>query len=148
LANEILICVSDSRSSRAALDFFGSMAMCPEECNITLLHLFRQLSASEDLMGRKFVEELPARYRTVLEKARDNLIEYGYRPDRVRTLLVEKAYPTISDGILDQYKRQHYDMVIIGRKRMSKAEEFVLGDVSIKLVRALENTSILVVKSK
>ena len=37
-------------------------------------------------------------------------------------------------------------MVIIGRKRMSKAEEFVLGDISIKLVRALEGVAIVIVK--
>ena len=38
-------------------------------------------------------------------------------------------------------------MVVIGRKKMSKAEEFVLGDPSVKLVRALENTAIVVIKS-
>ncbi len=39
-------------------------------------------------------------------------------------------------------------MVVIGRKRMSKAEEFVLGDPSIKLVRVLEGAAVLVVKSR
>ena len=39
-------------------------------------------------------------------------------------------------------------MVVIGRKRMSKAEEFVMGDPSIKLIRALQGASILVIKSK
>jgi hypothetical protein len=38
-------------------------------------------------------------------------------------------------------------MVVLGRKRMSKAEEFVLGDVGVKLVRALEGVAILVVKA-
>ncbi len=38
-------------------------------------------------------------------------------------------------------------MVVIGRKRMSKAEEFVMGDVSVKLVRALEGAAVLVVTS-
>jgi hypothetical protein len=38
-------------------------------------------------------------------------------------------------------------MVVIGRKRMSKAEEFVMGDISIKLIRALENAAVLVVTS-
>jgi hypothetical protein len=37
--------------------------------------------------------------------------------------------------------------LIIGRKKMSKSEEFVLGDISIKLIRALGKTAILVVKS-
>ncbi len=40
------------------------------------------------------------------------------------------------------------EMVMIGRKRMSKAEEFVMGDVGVKLVRALEGVAVLVVKSR
>jgi hypothetical protein len=35
---------------------------------------------------------------------------------------------------------------VIGRKKMSKTEEFVVGDTSIRLVRALEGTAVLVVK--
>ena len=62
--------------------------------------------------------------------------------------MVNEPYLTIADGIIDQCKKQHFDLVIIGRQRMSKAEEFVKGDVSIKLVRALEGTAILVIKSK
>jgi hypothetical protein len=38
-------------------------------------------------------------------------------------------------------------MVVIGRKKMSKAEEFVMGDISVRLIRALEGVSVLVVKS-
>jgi hypothetical protein len=39
-------------------------------------------------------------------------------------------------------------MVIIGRKRMTKAEEFVMGDVSVKLLRELEKMAILVVRTE
>ena len=49
---------------------------------------------------------------------------------------------------MEQCRENHYDLVIIGRKRLSKAEEFVMGDVSIKLVRALEGTAVLVVKAR
>ena len=49
--------------------------------------------------------------------------------------------------IIDQHKKQKYDMVVIGRKSMSKAEEFVMGDISIKLIRQLEGVAVLVVKS-
>jgi nucleotide-binding universal stress UspA family protein len=38
-------------------------------------------------------------------------------------------------------------MVVIGRRKKSKSEEFVLGDVSVKLVRALEGNAVLVVKT-
>ena len=148
MSNSILICITDSVSSQAALDFFCSMAMCPDECHITLLHLFRKASASEDLMGRKFIEQQPARYQAILKNAKDHLTENGYNPGLIDTLLIIEPYPTIADGILDVCGKNHFDMIVLGRKRMSKAEEFVMGDVSIKLVRALEQTAILVVKTK
>ena len=135
-------------SSRTALDFLGNLAFCPEDCSFTLMHLFRKASASEDLMGRKFTEEQPTRFMKVLEQAKEKLIEYGFNPANIEIRMVNEPYLTIADGIIDQCKKQHFDLVIIGRQRMSKAEEFVKGDVSIKLVRALEGTAILVIKSK
>jgi nucleotide-binding universal stress UspA family protein len=147
LGNSILIAMNDSVSSRAALNFFVRLALCPEDCQITLLHLFRKPTATEELMGKKFTEQQPMRFRSVLEKAKEKLIECGYNPDRIETLLVTDPYPTVADGIIDHCKKSHYDMVIIGRKRMTKAEEFVLGDVSVKLLRALEKMAIFVVKS-
>jgi nucleotide-binding universal stress UspA family protein len=60
--------------------------------------------------------------------------------------VVEGPYPTVTDGIIDQFNKGNFDMVILGRKHMTKAEEFVLGDISIKLIRSLEKAAILVVK--
>ena len=61
--------------------------------------------------------------------------------------MVEDPYSTVTEGIIDQFNKENYSMVVIGRKRMSKAEEFVRGDVSVKLVRALKGTAVLVVTS-
>jgi hypothetical protein len=52
----------------------------------------------------------------------------------------------VGEGIIDQVSEGQYNMVVIGRKKMSKAEEFVLGDPSIRLVRALEGIAVTVVK--
>ena len=84
----------------------------------------------------------------MLNEAKSKLVESGFHPDAIDTKLVTDPYPTITDGIIDQLKKGNYSPVVIGRKEMSKAEEFVLGDISVKLLRALENTAILVVKSK
>ena len=67
--------------------------------------------------------------------------------EKIDTEIVSDAYQTIADGIIDQINKRNYKMVIIGRKKMSKAEEFVMGDISVKLIRALEGTAVLVVKS-
>ena len=60
---------------------------------------------------------------------------------------MDAPFPTVTDAIIDQFRKHKYDMVVIGRKNMSKAEEFVLGDISVKLVRALGETAILVIKT-
>jgi nucleotide-binding universal stress UspA family protein len=147
LNNSILVPLNDSVSSRAVVDYLARLSFCPEYAHITLVHLFKKPKATEDLMGKKFTAEQPKRFSAVLEKAKDKLIENGFNPNNIDIKLITDPYPTVADGIIDQFKKKHFDMVIIGRKRMSKAEEFVMGDISVKLVRALEETAVLVVKS-
>jgi nucleotide-binding universal stress UspA family protein len=98
-------------------------------------------------MGKKFAKEEQSRVLSFLQQAKDRLVEKGYDPNEIKTELVTKPYPTVADGIIDQFNKGDFDMVVIGRKTMSKAEEFVLGDVSAKLIRALEGTAVLVVRS-
>jgi nucleotide-binding universal stress UspA family protein len=97
-------------------------------------------------MGKKFTKEQPSRKMAMLEKAKARLIEGGFPPQNIHIELIDEHYPTIAEAIIDQFKKHEFEMVVIGRKRMSKAEEFVMGDISIKLVRALDKTAILVVK--
>jgi nucleotide-binding universal stress UspA family protein len=144
----ILVAINDSVSSRAVVDFLANMSLCPEEWDISLLHFFRKPSSSEVLMGKKFASDQPARLTKVLEKAREKLIQSGFLPEKIKTELVNEQYETIADGIIEQANKRHTSMVIIGRKRMSKAEEFVMGDISVKVIRALEGAAVLVVKSK
>lgn len=148
MATSILVAFSESVSSRVMLDFLMAMPLCREDCHLTLLHIFKKPSASEELMGKKFTEEQPSRLMGALQKAKDKLVETGFRPEHIQIELVSDPYPTVADGIIDQCKKRGCQMVMMGRKKMSKAEEFVMGDVSVKLVRALEGVAILVVKSK
>ena len=144
----ILVALDDSTSSRAVVGFLKTLPLSREACIFHLIHFLRKPAASEDLMGKKFSAEQPGRMMSVLEKARDSLVSSGFKPDNIQVKLITEAYATVADGIIDQYQKHHFDMVVIGRKRMSKAEEFVMGDPSIKLIRALEGASILVIKSK
>lgn len=144
--DSMLIALSDSVSSKAVLDYVLSMAICPESVKVVLLHVFRKPSGGEELMGKKFMNRQPARYMEVLEKARDRFLEKGMPMENITLKMVTEPYDTMADGIIDQAKQIRPSLVVIGRKRMSKAEEFVLGDASIKLVRALDGMAVLVVK--
>jgi nucleotide-binding universal stress UspA family protein len=142
----ILMAFNDSSSSRSALDFLCRMRPCYADALVTLLHVLRKPSGSEEMMGKKFVESAPARMREKMEKARQKLIDSGFSPENISIKLIDRPYPTVGEGILEQVSEGQYNMVVIGRKKMSKAEEFVLGDPSIRLVRALEGIAVTVVK--
>ncbi|MBF0224618.1 MAG: universal stress protein [Desulfobacterales bacterium] len=148
LKTSILFALNDSSSSRAAVDFLTNIPLCPEQVSITLLHVFRKPSSVEELMGEKYMQQLSDRYMQALENTKNKLIEKGYPPNNIQLKLISDPYPTVADGVIDQFSKGNYNIVIVGRKRMSKAEEFVLGDPSIKLVRALEGVAVMVIKSK
>jgi nucleotide-binding universal stress UspA family protein len=145
--NSILVALNDSVSSRKALEFMLQFSILPKDADLTLLHVFRKPSAGEELMGEKFMNQQPAKFQKYLEDIRDKLVRNGFDPVRVEIKLTTETYPTITEGIIDQFNKGKYNMVVLGRKRMSKAEEFVLGDVGVKLVRALEGVAILVIKA-
>ena len=147
MANSLLIPLNDSVASRAVVDFLIKMSFCPEGCHITLIHVFRKPTSGEELMGKKFMDEQPAKHKALLKKAKQRLVsEKGLDPDQIDIQLLTDQYPSVTEGIIDFFKKGQYDMVVIGRKKMSKSEEFIMGDISVKLVRSLDKTSILVVK--
>ena len=96
-------------------------------------------------MGKKFTSVQPKKILAMLEETRNTLVDNGFIPEMVDLDIINDEYPSVADGIIDQYKKQAFDLVIIGRRKMSKAEEFVMGDISIKLIRMLERAAVLVV---
>ena len=145
--NSMLVALNDSISSQAVIDFLADLPLSRGEVNVTLIHVYRKPAAVEDLMGQRFTSEQPSRFMKVLEEAKDKLVARGFLSEHIKLDLVEDPFPTVADGIIDRFKKNNYDMVVIGRKNMSKAEEFVLGDISVKLVRVLGAAAILVVKT-
>ena len=148
MEKSMLVAISDSSSSRAVLDSMETLFLHDEDVKLTLCHIFRKPSVSSELMGKKFTKKETKRREAILLNAKKRLVNKGFDPARVDTLLASELYPTVADGIIDQHKKCHYDVIVIGRRKMSKAEEFVMGDTSVKLVRAIEDASILVVKTR
>jgi nucleotide-binding universal stress UspA family protein len=144
----ILAAVNNSISSRWVIDFLCQMPLCHDDIDVKLIHILREPKAGEDFFSEQFMQNLPERFTEVLHQARQTMIDHGFKPEHVTTELITQNYPTITDGIIDTFRKGSYSMVVVGRKRMSKAEEFVLGDPSVKLVRELSGTAIVVVKSR
>lgn len=148
MRQSILVALKDTKSSRGVVKYFAKLPFQADRLDITLLHVFRQpTSGEEQMMGEGYAQKDALRAQSVLEDARQILIEGGIAPANIHLLLARDPYPTATDGIIDYFNRNIYHMVVIGRRKKSKSEEFVMGDVSVKLVRALEGTAVLVVKT-
>ncbi|MGE0087245.1 MAG: universal stress protein [Desulfococcaceae bacterium] len=144
----ILIALKDSKSSGAITDYLTEIPFQRKNLEISLLHVFRKPGSSEELMGADFVKEEPLRLQAVLEDAKEKLVRAGFPADQIRIELLSESSPTIADGIISHCNQGNFDMVMIGRRKKSRSEEFVMGDVSVKLVRNLGKTAVLVVKSQ
>jgi len=143
LRHSILIVLKDSVSSREALEYISLLPLCKEDVEITLLHIFRKTSMSEELMGENFTEEETQKWQSQLENAKKILVSHGLLAEKIKTKLVSDAYPTVADGIIDQLKKGNFGTLVLGHKKKSRAEEFVKGDISMKLLRNLEGVAIL-----
>jgi len=142
----ILVIMNDMPCSKSTVEFLAQLPLCFAEIHVTLMHVFRKPAGSEEMMGKKFMQAEQEKILTAMSGARERLVTAGYPPDNIRLHLVEETYPTVADGIIAEFERGAYDLVVIGRKKMSKAEEFVMGDASIKLIRALDKAPVIVVK--
>jgi len=129
------------------IDFVANLPLRREDFRITLLHVYRKPAAVEELMGQRFTNEQLIRFQSVLEESRVKLVQQGFPPEKIKINLELEPYDTVTDGIIDQFNKGDFDMVVIGRKSMTKAEEFVLGDISVKLIREMKGASVLVVKT-
>ncbi len=148
MKNTILVAVNKSIMSQAVINYLINIGFNPENVEITLLHIFRKPSSEEELMGKKFSRERLVKMKDFLEQTRKKLINNGFLENQTRIKIITEQYSSVTEAIIDQFKKNHYNMIMIGRKKMARSEEFVLGDISIKLVRALDETAIVVVKSK
>ncbi|SDU52700.1 adenine nucleotide alpha hydrolase family protein [Desulfobacula phenolica] len=148
MKTNVLIGVSDSVIFREVLNRFIMLPFDKAKLTITLVHVFRKATNSEQLLGNNYIFRQIERFANLLDLTKNILIQNGYQEEQVAVKLIETPYPTVSEGLIDQFKKGDYHMAVLGRKRMSKAEEFVLGDPCTKLIRYLENTCVLIIKGK
>jgi nucleotide-binding universal stress UspA family protein len=142
----ILVVLNDTPCSTLAVSFLTQCPLCSPEVQITLMHVLRKPTGSEEMMGKKFLHVQEEKIEAAMSAARHTLIEAGYLPDHIHTHIETQPYATVADGIIAEVEEGDYDIVVIGRKKMSKSEEFVLGDASIKVIRDVERATVIVVR--
>jgi len=145
----LLLAVDETDSARRAVmfvaDFFGGY----RELLVTLLSILPE--PPEDLfptaqVRQASLEEQRRSREAVCDGYRRLLVGGGIREDLVDTRIVVRSCPSIGDAILGEQEQLRCCIVVIGRRQISRHEEFLLGSTSNRILHRANACAVLVVE--
>lgn len=125
------------------IDYVGSMAE-GSKWNITLFHVMRGFG---DLLTEAQAEFRQAE-RTmvdVLEQSIARLKKAGLKSDLITTKTVTKM-PSRAMAIFEEAKKGGYGTIVLGRRGLSRVEEFFMGRVSNKVMQLAKEMAVWIVR--
>ncbi len=135
---KILVAVDEGETSLRALRYVGRMAAAMKEVSICLLHIYPEPPPDFYTSGGGL-----AAYQADREKEAEQIFAQGERvlleagiPSRMICRAIHLAAgKTISQMILDVQLEGEFGTVVVGKRGVSKAEEFLFGSISNALAR-------------
>lgn len=86
--------------------------------------------------AEKHAREMLALSETQLAETRKFLVEGGIPEEHIQTSLLKSSrMQRSSDKVLEEIQAGDYDFVLVGRHPVSKAQEFLKGDIAVRLTR-------------
>jgi len=160
--HRFLVAVDGSDNSTRALRYTGERLAGKDDMEITLLYIERMPERdlfADDERWRATCQNLGQRMRAYLEEARQALLCYGIPAACLDVKYVESCNsPFLKDSagscslgssiareILDVLQREGYGTVVLGRRGVSKAEEFLFGSVSNRIIHHAKDCTIWIV---
>lgn len=157
----ILLAVDGSENAMRAVEYARAMTS-GGDFHLRLLHVERLPERdifADDEAWREACVQNHAAMQAFLEQARTVLLEDGLPPERLSLEYVHAcAWPfdapqgqrcspdlSVSREILRRMQEDGFGTVVIGRRGLSKAEEFIFGSVSNKIMHLAKNCTVWVV---
>lgn len=160
--NKILVAIDGSENSRRAIDYVANIIKDCQWFKVKLLYIERSpdrdFFADDDLWKKACIKQRQDLH-DFLSESKELLIKKGVQQERVETDYVESCHSplsgnpdycsrgtSIAQDILHVVKEEGFGTVAIGRRGVSKAEEFMFGSVSNKIIHSGRDCTIWVVQ--
>ena len=151
-SRNILVCVDNSENALRAVEHAGSM-LSGADCNITLFHTkshirrFVPLDVLENAPGldeiwQKKAEEEITPY---MMKSKEMLMKHGLKEDNIDIRIIDGSR-SVADDILKAAKTKNSGTIVLGRRGVSKVEEFFIGSVTRKVIQHAFGFTVWVVR--
>jgi nucleotide-binding universal stress UspA family protein len=145
----ILIAVDESPNAKRAVIYVAQLLGGLEGFQVYLLHVmsppeddFFPSPADKEVYQqnqRQEMDRLLGQYRRIL-------IDHGFDPGAVSIYSPERYCPSIAECILSEREALKPSSIVIGRKGVSRQEEFLFGSVSSTIVKKAKGCTVWVVE--
>lgn len=147
-AKKVLVAVDASENSERAVVYVGEMLSGAKGFRVELLCVDRpplkDLFPNEETW-RTACQAQAMLLAEFLDKARGILLAKGFDPASVGGRCVSADGPSLATAILEVQQKGGFGTVVVGRRGVSKAEEFLFGSVSSRVVHHAKGCTVWVV---
>ncbi len=146
---KILLAVDASENARRAAEYVGEIIGGAKDFEVTLLYVIRHAEKDifpdeETWMAKKEEEKKEA--EKVLDNVYELLIHKGLDKEIIERKILSITGFSIAQAILDFQKQGGFGTIVVGRRGMSKAEEFLFGSISNKIVHYAKGCAVWVIE--
>lgn len=141
----VLIALDGSPGSARAVEFVGSV-VADDPVEIELMHVIRkqdwlkeEISALEELE-----KEVQSTVPSLFNSAIDRLKACGVPSHNISTKLVTGVYSR-AGAIVEEARQGQFGTIVVGRRGLSKIQEFYMGRVGQKVIQTAKKHTIWVV---
>jgi nucleotide-binding universal stress UspA family protein len=145
----ILVAVDDSENAERAVlyvaDFLGGVS----GFRATILNVIPEPPTDYFKTNDEreaWIDESKSKAAQLLDRHRQFLIQSGFPEDKVDTVVDISHCPSVADCILDKQRKLKCCTVIIGRRGISKKEEFLFGSTSSRVMHSGKNCAVWVIE--
>lgn len=146
--NRILLGIDNTVKSMSAVNFVSAVLGGSSNCQIKIASV--HLPPSRDNFpdqGSRTKEDLRRREEmtSVLKQARDVLVEAGIPAGNISCELIESTGVSVGEALMEYQRRHGFGTVVVGRRGLTKTEEFLYGSVSAQVVHNARECAVWVV---
>ncbi|UCH79694.1 MAG: universal stress protein [Nitrospiraceae bacterium] len=145
----VLVALDESENAKRALLYAADFLGGSPGFRVTLLSIIAD--PSEDYFTSSserdaWIKDKISRSKELLHGYREILVQSGFRVDKVDVKVEVKNCPSIADCILEIQRELGCCTIVVGRRGISKKEEFIFGSTSNKLLHSGKNCAVWVIE--
>ena len=145
----ILVALDETENSKRALLYVANFLGGQSGIRATLIRIIPEPSEDifEDNSGRaEWIEDQFYKSTAMLKNYRDVLIQSGFEGDKIVIKVIIINCTSIAESILEEQKKNRCCTVVVGRRAISRKEEFLFGSTTNRILHTDKKCALWVIE--